>query len=328
MVVVDGDKSLVVADPTIITVAKRDCEGIVPLYYNMAKAPAREISSDILYEGMITAYTSGNIGVVSNKITKIWNQPEPDLDAIKQLCCLNNFTIDAAKTLYRPLPPADVEEHLNELTKDKLPHFFIYAKQKQASQVLSPGNGCVDRLEKIIYHGKFNFQKQQLGTFDYKILMDNGDLEITESDQKLIEKYHELAAGVNGRIVKNDDGSDNYGLIFGEIKSELLSIDPDINHLVDVLVKYTFNVRKSKRKTIIWVCFGEEIYQNICRNLPTNTVMCECCGKRVPRESAHQIRCTECSKKFNKKWCAEYRQRKKKAKEDSVTVFEKTLETA
>lgn len=91
---VDGDKSLVVADPTIITVAKRDCEGIVPLYYNMAKAPAREISSDILYEGMITAYTSGNIGVVSNKITKIWNQPEPDLDAIKQLCCLNNFTID------------------------------------------------------------------------------------------------------------------------------------------------------------------------------------------------------------------------------------------
>lgn len=90
----DGDCALVVADPTLIEVAKRDCEDIVPLYYNMAKAPAREVTPDALYEGMITAYTSGNIGAISNKITKIWNLENPDLDAIKQLCCLNNFTID------------------------------------------------------------------------------------------------------------------------------------------------------------------------------------------------------------------------------------------
>lgn len=298
---VDGDKSLVVADPTLIEVAKRECKNVVPLYYNMAKAPAKEITPDALYEGMITAYTSGNIGAVSNKITKIWNLPEPDLDAIKQLCCLNNFTIDSAKTLYKPLPPDDIAEHLNELTKNKVPHFFIYAKGKRESQVMPAGNGCVDRLEYIINHCKFNFHQKQLGYFDYKVLMDNGELELTEKDNALIKAYYDLSSTINGRIVVDENGGANYDRVFGEFRQALLEIDPDINHLVDVLVKQTFDIKRSKHKTALWQCFGEEIYQNICRNLPENTIMCQCCGKRIVKTSRNQIRCPECAVVENKK---------------------------
>lgn len=275
----------------------------------MAKAPAKEITPDALYEGMITAYTSGNIGAVSNKITKIWNLPEPDLHAIKQLCCLNNFTIDSAKTSYLPLPPDDIADHLNELTKNKLPHFFMYAKGKRESQVMPVGNGCVDRLEYIIHHYKFNFHQKQLGYFDYKMLMDNGDLELTPEDNVLIKAYYDLSSTINGRIVVDENGGANYDRVFGEFRQALLEIDPDINHLVDVLVKQTFDVKRSKHKTALWQCFGEEIYQNICRNLPEDTLMCVDCGKRVKRESPHQVRCSECVVEKHKGWCSDWRKK-------------------
>lgn len=89
----DGDKSLVCADDTIINTAERNCKDIVPLYYVMAKAPAQEVSPRVMYDGMIAAYTGGNIGEISNSITKIWNSKQPNLDAIKILCMENNFVI-------------------------------------------------------------------------------------------------------------------------------------------------------------------------------------------------------------------------------------------
>lgn len=84
--------------------AERNTKNIVPLYYEMAKADASLVTKQSMYEGMISAYTGGNIGKISNDITKIWNNPlwyegteeEKDeaLTAIKWLCMENNFTID------------------------------------------------------------------------------------------------------------------------------------------------------------------------------------------------------------------------------------------
>jgi len=58
---VDGDKSLVVACPTLISIAERNMKDIVPLYYNMRKAPAEIITNHSIYNGLKTAYTGGNI---------------------------------------------------------------------------------------------------------------------------------------------------------------------------------------------------------------------------------------------------------------------------
>ena len=81
----DGDKSLVVADSTIISVAERECRDVVPLYYEMHKAPASIITPESLYAGMQTAWTCGGIGMYSNSITKIWADVNPDVDAVKIL---------------------------------------------------------------------------------------------------------------------------------------------------------------------------------------------------------------------------------------------------
>lgn len=100
----DGDKSLVAAERTLINVAERNCKNVVPIYYEMASAKVVQITKDEMYNGMIRAFTGGNIGRVSNNITKIWNsktfidgsveEREKALNAVKWLCMENNFVID------------------------------------------------------------------------------------------------------------------------------------------------------------------------------------------------------------------------------------------
>lgn len=106
LTVVDGDKLLVVADKTLIEVAERNIEkyDIVPLYYNMQKAPSVYVNNEAIYNGLNAAFTGGNIGVYSNNISKIWNsevfitgtyeEKKQAINIIKLLCCENNFVID------------------------------------------------------------------------------------------------------------------------------------------------------------------------------------------------------------------------------------------
>lgn len=91
---VDGDRSLVCADKTIIAAAERNCADVVPLYYEMAKASAVQVTPESKYDGMVAAWVGGNIGSISNQITRIWASENPDIDAVKILVMLNNFVID------------------------------------------------------------------------------------------------------------------------------------------------------------------------------------------------------------------------------------------
>ena len=106
---VDGDKSLVVADKTLINVAKRNIEkyDIVPLYYDMKKAKPVHLDNRSIYDGLNAAFVGGNIGIYSNNISKIWNSDtfvngsEEDkrraIELIKVLCMENNFVIDGSR---------------------------------------------------------------------------------------------------------------------------------------------------------------------------------------------------------------------------------------
>ena len=91
----DGDKALVVEDVGVVEAAKRNTKGIVPLYYEMAKAGAKPLTPENMYSSMIAAYVGGNIGIYSNHISKIWNCGQRiDLDAVKILVMENNHVID------------------------------------------------------------------------------------------------------------------------------------------------------------------------------------------------------------------------------------------
>lgn len=101
---VDGDKSLVIADKTIVPIVERNMNGIVPLYYNMKKASPVQLNNQTIYGGLNAAFVGGNIGIYSNNISKIWNsdvfvngteeEKQEAIDLIKLLCMENNFVID------------------------------------------------------------------------------------------------------------------------------------------------------------------------------------------------------------------------------------------
>lgn len=93
----DGDAALVLAQKSIIEMAKRVTNGVYPLYYEMKKANAEEINPQNLYKGLTLAFSGGNIGTISNNITKIWNSKEiteESKKAIRWLVMETNFTIN------------------------------------------------------------------------------------------------------------------------------------------------------------------------------------------------------------------------------------------
>lgn len=60
----------------------------------MAKAGSKHLDNQAMYDGMIAAYTGGNIGVISNDISKIYNKGgEIIMEAVKWLVMENNFVM-------------------------------------------------------------------------------------------------------------------------------------------------------------------------------------------------------------------------------------------
>lgn len=60
----------------------------------MAKAGSAPVTPEAKYNGMVAAWVGGNIGVISNQISIIYNSGNIDLDAVKILVMQNNFVID------------------------------------------------------------------------------------------------------------------------------------------------------------------------------------------------------------------------------------------
>lgn len=310
----DGDKSLVVAEKTIIEVAERNMNGIVPLFYNMAKAEVQMINYETIYDGLKAAYTGGNIGVISNDITKIWNSREVNYDVVKLLCMENNFTIDYAKTLYKPKRPNSKKKMITKFTKSKVPHFFIYAKDKKKTEVEQTNNSLVNRLERLIPNPRINFRATNLGKFNYQMLMNDCDV---KTDQKIINKYTEL--DLKSHFMINVTGeSDNLSHVHREIRNEILKIHSNIIYVVDVLVRHLYLEKNSQYKTTLWECFGDILVDNLKKNLEAtfkeDTILCESCGTRIEVTSNRRKYCDSCWKDKEKELWRESKRKSRNSK--------------
>ena len=292
----DGDKSLVVSDSSFVEVAKRNMKDIVPLFYNMKKAGAEIISNQSIYNGLKLAYVGGNIGIYSNNITKIWNSDNINLDVIKWLCMENNFTIDYAKTLYKPTRPKKMKSMIQDYTKLKVPHFFIYAKDKAKDQVEKANNSVINRLHKFIPNKIINFKLAEFGKFNYKNLMRNEDIEL---DENIINKYLEL--DLKKHFMFSDTEDEEYNNItytYQKIKSELLKVNSDVYYVTDVLVKYLYKKKRSQYKDTLWLCFGDIIVENLKNNIKEKYIYCEKCGTLVAQNNNKTKYCSKCAREI------------------------------
>lgn len=300
----DGDKALVVKDRLLTKIAKRNMIGIVPLAYDLKKAKAEVLSADSMYQGMIHAYTGGNIGPISNNVTKVWNSGEigeEQLNVVKWLTFQNNATIDYAKTLWLPKPPKEVAETIKSYTKAKVPDFFQYAKDKEKKQVEEPNDSTMNRFSKAIPNSKLKFSKS-ISKFDYRMLM-NLDCDFSVSNDSLVIKAYDYW-NLRGKEFASDDenikGKDLY--VFKKIRENILNeSDKDIDYVVNTLVAFLYTVRKTSAKKRLWECFGDVILNNLKKNLEDKGKICSVCGKRFAPQRITQTYCSDgCYKKSNR----------------------------
>ncbi len=301
----DGDKALVCIDELIVDVADRNSKGIIPLYYEMAKAESKPLDNVAMFEGLISAYTGGNIGEISNDISKVWNGEDINKNVIKFLCMENNFVIDYAKTLYKPTRPKHINELIKGYTKSKLPTFFKYAKDKENHQVEEANNSPVNRLRDIIKNPRLKFDMSSVGKLDYTMLMNvpNKNRVFTEEEEAIINRYKTLNRYKGHLITIESEEMNNCSYVNEYIRNEIIGEDEDVYFVVDVLVRYLFG-KATPNKNTFWNSFGDIVVGNLNRNIvkPLNEgyIMCEICGVRVEKKNNKTRYCVECAKKQKK----------------------------
>lgn len=296
----DGDKALVVKDRLLTKIAKRNMQGIVPLAYNLKKAKAEQLSTESMYQGMAHAYTGGNIGPISNNITKVWNSGEigeEQLNVVKWLCFQNNAVIDYAKTLWLPEPPKEIADTIKSYTKAKVPDFFIYAKDKESHQVEKPNNSTMNRIAASIPDPKIRFSKS-ISKFDYRMLM-NLDCDFSISGDSPVVKAYDYW-NVRQNLLSNNEETHEAQeslYLYRRLKEEIvvMSGKDDMDYIVNTLVAYLYTARKNSAKKVLWACFGDVMLANLKKNLEGKGKICQICGKRfIPKSKAqHSLACSE-----------------------------------
>lgn len=303
---VDGDKSLVVADPDFVRIAERNMNGIVPLYYNMRKAEPTELNNKTIYAGLNKAFISGNIGVYSNDISKIWNndvfvdgtdsEKQEAIDVVKLLCMENNFCIDAAKTLYMPKRPDWFNPIVSKYTNCKLPAFFEYAKDKEKSQIKKRNGSLVNKIYDRIPNKPISTRELQLGEIHYKDMMSNGSIICSKEVSDL---YDELNKQYRYMINMKDEHIDNMQYVARKIREEFDTLGYSDETIADMLVEYLYG--KGKRyKQLLWFCYGQYIVNNLENNIcvkKTKLIQCVDCGEwfEIDIKSNKSCRCNQCN---------------------------------
>lgn len=295
----DGDRLLVIKDRLLSKIAKRNMQGIVPLFYEMKKAKPKIINNDVFYESMVLAYTSGNIGPPSNLITIVHNNNESDreeaLKVVKWLTMEVNFTIDGSKTLYFIKRPKEADKIIKRHTKGKTPNFFQYAKDKEVHQVEPSNQSTMNRIVTKIPDPKIKFSKT-ISKFDYRMLMNlNCDFSIL-SNNPVIKSYDYWNARqylFNIEEDKHQKQEDVY--MYQQIRQKIITDckDKSLDYIVNTLVAYLYTVRQSSQKKTLWASFGDIIVINLQNNLKNNDKICPICGKRFQLKKNNQNYCSE-----------------------------------
>lgn len=291
---VDGDRLLVLAQEKLIKIAEDCMEGVNPLYYEMKKANAEEINNQNIYNGLKLAFTGGRIGGISNDITKIWNSgeiTEEALKAVRWLCMETNFTIDYAKTLFKPTRPALVDEILKSYGRQKVPFFFQYAKDKKYSDVSDDSqcepvnNSVINKITQEIKENKNMFRPiKNLAQLDYHILLKNAeDVYRNPALNVVFDKWNKKY-GNNVNLNEDDDtNKNNLIAVATQVKTDLNAIESDDNLVINSLVAFLYEKPSTRKKKLFWYIYGEQLYNNLLENVEHKNV-CRQCGCRTDEE--------------------------------------------
>ena len=140
--------------------------------------------------------------------------------------------------------------------------------------------------------------------------MNNPNTEIRQDIVDVYDKvsnYHCFKGGLS-------ETYSNTQYITQQILDEMLEVEPNVNILSDVLIEYLYGKLSTRRKNVLWYCFGEVINQNLKHNLTKKygekSKPCIICGERIEMERETKQFCDKCwierekriRKEINKKY--------------------------
>ena len=284
----DGDHICLVHDKEFLSVLDRNK---YPLYYEMTKAEPALIDNEHIMTCLTSSFNNENIGYVSNAITKIFNSDNPDTKLVKVLCAYNNFVIDYFKTQKKmDLKNYETDYARYKDKESKCPYFFRYAKNKKQSSCLSYNPSCTaDRISKYVMNETkgaitYTVETPQFNPENLK----NKSIKVKRNSDKY-QKLRDLLLKLKGERknlykklstrVQEQNSSLNLDITFSSEQlfdihciSEIRKIIEDkvvaVNYLVDI--EYYTPENMEDRKDIIWNCYGDVIYQNICDSIDNN----------------------------------------------------------
>ncbi|MFS0776060.1 hypothetical protein ABC255_08650 [Neobacillus sp. 3P2-tot-E-2] len=320
----DGDQVNVCTEKNLIEVSTEAMKNIYPLYYEMSAAPIQPIDENSIYDSLIKAF-GGQIGSISNSITKIWNSAgeftDDKLQVIKLLTMYNNFMIDYSKTNFLPKPPTNIKAEIRKHTKGDTPYFFQFAKDKEKvadkvvkeiekyvnedgeifEKVVHEHTPVVNMLEDIINDTRIHF-RTVADKMDYKMLMSVNKIKSKGDsvDEAIKKTYDKINKNKKWMIDKEsvEYKDDKYIYIAKVIKDEIMETVHEIDskvtegYVVNVLVEYLYKVKKAANKKTLWDSFGDVLVTNLKFNLH-NLKDCQCCGNEFVANTYKEKYCSD-----------------------------------
>lgn len=291
---VDGDEILLTPNKALI-----DCipDDIVPLYYIPFEAAKSQINSKAVYDAIVSSMEHTQIGDISNVMTKNYNNPDTDMEFNKIMCCYNNLSIDYPKT-QNIVKLGRYEEKYNIFKGEKNPYIFIYAKGKNKNSCKELGESNTDRVCKYIHKHTGNKKyawKDSEKKYNPSILFNNEnpvridagkyrELEkvmftLKMEEQRLVSSIEKAAKEMSRSEGWNEKVS-KYDVFYYMCEKRIRSIFDSREEAVEYLLNMEYLQRENehKSKNILWNCFGDLIYKNICNNL---------CSKNVRQRKKH-----------------------------------------
>lgn len=197
-----------------------------------------------------------------------------------------------------PQRPKDIQKKIIKFTKNSVPHFFKYAKDKDECQVDKINQSFVNKLESLIPNTRISLKNitnnnyKRIGKPDYKLLMHDSNIEVNVEVSKsgsfldgtnpIICSYIKLAKEYYQKIQTTEENIDMssdavhkrkirqnliYKKIISDTKNELSQYGYSDADITDILVRYLYDIKDSKYKDLFWSCYGEIVYENLLNNL-------------------------------------------------------------
>lgn len=280
---VDGDEILLTPNKTIIECVPDD---IVPLYYIPFEPVKSEVNNEAIYRAIVSCMENTQIGDISNVMTKNYNNDDTDMEFNKIMCCYNNLSIDYPKT-QDIVKLGQYEKKYNALKGEKNPYFFRYAKGKKKDSCKKLSNSNADRVCAYIHKqtGNKNYAwKDSEKKFNPSILFNNENpVDIDAEKYRELEKVMFMLKNKERSLVSAIKDSmkelsrsegwkekiSRYDIFYHMCEKLIINIFDNREDAAEYLLdmEYLQRENENRSKNILWNCFGDLVYKNICNNL-------------------------------------------------------------